>query len=247
MKKWFAAVLLIGCIACSNQILPTPLPDEDMGLVIVTDEPPQFKTIGIDERVFDGVTALGASNEGCVFDATGPYNRVQTDPDKTGNINAVSATLALPKAPASEERNPKNPTQSRYTPNIYTGGKVGVLHGSLMYLLYDENGQIVPAHSVSAGLDYPGIGPEHSFYAESRVAEYVPITDAEALEGFKLLSECEGIIPALETAHAIAHLKTLAPELGKDKIIVVNLSGRGDKDVQEAMRVMGEMERSARA
>jgi tryptophan synthase beta chain len=127
------------------------------------------------------------------------------------------------------------------------GGKVGVLHGSLMYLLYDENGQIVPAHSVSAGLDYPGIGPEHSYYAAHGVAEYVPITDREALEGFKLLSECEGIIPALETAHAIAHLKTLAPELGKDKIIVVNLSGRGDKDVQEAMRVMTEMENAAKA
>ncbi len=127
------------------------------------------------------------------------------------------------------------------------GGKIGVLHGSLMYLLYDENGQIVPAHSVSAGLDYPGIGPEHSYYAAHGVAEYVPITDREALEGFKLLSECEGIIPALETAHAIAHLKTLAPELGKDKIIVVNLSGRGDKDVQEAMRVMTDMENAAKA
>ena len=127
------------------------------------------------------------------------------------------------------------------------GGKIGVLHGSLMYLLYDKNGQIVPAHSVSAGLDYPGIGPEHSYYAAHGVAEYVPITDREALEGFKLLSECEGIIPALETAHAIAHLKTLAPELGKDKIIVVNLSGRGDKDAQEAMRVMTDMENAAKA
>ncbi len=127
------------------------------------------------------------------------------------------------------------------------GGKVGVLHGSLMYLLYDQNGQIVPAHSISAGLDYPGIGPEHSYYAANGVAEYVPITDREALEGFKLLSECEGIIPALETAHAIAHLKTLAPELGKDKIIVVNLSGRGDKDVQEVMRVMNDMENAAKA
>lgn len=122
------------------------------------------------------------------------------------------------------------------------GGKVGVLHGSMMYLLSDENGQITPAHSVSAGLDYPGIGPEHSHYAESGVAEYVPITDAEALEGFRLLSECEGIIPALETAHAIAYLRTLAPELGKDKVIVVNLSGRGDKDVQEVMRVLADME-----
>ncbi len=124
------------------------------------------------------------------------------------------------------------------------GGKVGVLHGSMMYLLYDKNGQIQPAHSVSAGLDYPGIGPEHSYYAEQHVAEYVPVNDTEALEGFKLLSQCEGIIPALETAHAIAHLKTLAPELGKDKIIVVNLSGRGDKDVQEAMRVLADMEAS---
>ena len=123
------------------------------------------------------------------------------------------------------------------------GGKVGVLHGSMMYLLSDENGQITPAHSVSAGLDYPGIGPEHSHYSESGVAEYVPITDAEALEGFKLLSECEGIIPALETAHAIAYLRTLAPELGKDKVIVVNLSGRGDKDVTEAMRVMDDLEK----
>ena len=122
------------------------------------------------------------------------------------------------------------------------GGKVGVLHGSMMYLLYDDDGQIIPAHSISAGLDYPGIGPEHSHYAETRVAEYVPVTDAEALEGFKLLSECEGIIPALETAHAIAYLRTLAPELGKDKIIVVNLSGRGDKDVTEAMRVMNDIE-----
>ncbi len=123
-----------------------------------------------------------------------------------------------------------------------SGGKVGVLHGSLMYLLSDENGQITPAHSISAGLDYPGIGPEHSHYAETGVAEYVPVTDTEALEGFKLLSESEGIIPALETAHAIAYLRTLAPELGKDKIIVVNLSGRGDKDVQEVMRVVAEME-----
>ena len=123
-----------------------------------------------------------------------------------------------------------------------SGGKVGVLHGSMMYLLSDENGQITPAHSVSAGLDYPGIGPEHSYYAEMKMAEYVPVTDNEALEGFQLLSECEGIIPALETAHAIAYLRTLAPELGKDKVIVVNLSGRGDKDVTEAMRVMDDLE-----
>jgi tryptophan synthase beta chain len=119
-----------------------------------------------------------------------------------------------------------------------TGGKVGVLHGSMMYLLYDENGQIQPAHSVSAGLDYPGVGPEHSHYQKEHLAEYVAVSDRDALEGFRLLSECEGIIPALETSHAIAHLRTLAPELGPDAVIVVNLSGRGDKDVTEAMRVM---------
>jgi tryptophan synthase beta chain len=123
------------------------------------------------------------------------------------------------------------------------GGKVGVLHGSMMYLLYDDNGQIQPAHSVSAGLDYPGIGPEHGYYAEQGIAEYVPIDDAAALEGFRLLSETEGIIPALESAHAIAYLRQLCQEM-PNALIVVNLSGRGDKDVNEAMRVMAMREQS---
>lgn len=117
------------------------------------------------------------------------------------------------------------------------GGKVGVLHGSKMYLLFDENGQIIPAHSISAGLDYPGIGPEHSYYAQHNVAEYVPITDDEALAAFSTFTRTEGIIPALETSHAIAYVHKLAPTLGKDQIIVVNLSGRGDKDVTEVMRL----------
>jgi tryptophan synthase beta chain len=110
-------------------------------------------------------------------------------------------------------------------------GSVGVLHGCMSYLLQDDNGQIVPAHSVSAGLDYPGVGPEHSYYKDSKRAEYVSITDKEALNGFKLLSEEEGIIPALEPSHAIAYLEKLAPKLNKDDIIVVCLSGRGDKDM----------------
>ncbi|WP_052326743.1 tryptophan synthase subunit beta [Deinococcus peraridilitoris] len=118
------------------------------------------------------------------------------------------------------------------------GGKVGVLHGAKMYLLFDENGQIVPAHSISAGLDYPGIGPEHSFYARYGLAEYVPVTDDEALAAFKTFTRSEGIIPALETAHAIAHVMKLAPQMPADQIIVVNLSGRGDKDVTEAMRLL---------
>ena len=118
-------------------------------------------------------------------------------------------------------------------------GKRGVLHGSYMYLLYDHDGQISPAHSVSAGLDYPGVGPEHSYYADSGLAEYAAVTDEEALEGFKLLARLEGIIPALESAHAVAHAAKVVPEMGKDEIVVINLSGRGDKDVTEVMRLLG--------
>ena len=119
-------------------------------------------------------------------------------------------------------------------------GRKGVLHGSKMYLLYDHDGQILPAHSVSAGLDYPGVGPEHSYYAEQGLAEYVGISDEEALEGFQLLCRLEGIIPALESAHAIAYAAKLAPEMEPDQVLVINLSGRGDKDVAEVMRVLEE-------
>jgi tryptophan synthase beta chain len=118
-------------------------------------------------------------------------------------------------------------------------GKRGVLHGSYMYLLYDHDGQITPAHSVSAGLDYPGVGPEHSYYADTGLADYAAVTDEEALEGFKLLARLEGIIPALESAHAVAHAAKVVPEMGKDEIVVINLSGRGDKDVTEVMRLLG--------
>ena len=113
-----------------------------------------------------------------------------------------------------------------------SAGTVGVFHAAKCHLLQDEHGQITPAHSISAGLDYPGVGPEHSFYKDTGRAEYVSITDKEALEGFQLLSRAEGIIPALETAHAISYVAKLAPTMSKDQIIIVNLSGRGDKDVQ---------------
>jgi tryptophan synthase beta chain len=121
-----------------------------------------------------------------------------------------------------------------------SAGKRGVLHGSLMYLLSDDDGQISPAHSVSAGLDYPGVGPEHSFYADEGLAEYVAVDDTEALAAFRLLAEVEGIIPALESAHAIAHVARLAPTMPAEAVIVLNLSGRGDKDVSEVMRLMAE-------
>lgn len=115
----------------------------------------------------------------------------------------------------------------------FAKGRPGVLHGALMDVLQDENGQILEAFSISAGLDYPGIGPEHSYFNTIDRATYVSVTDEEALEGFKLLSCLEGIIPALESSHAIAYLPTLAKELGPDKSIVVCLSGRGDKDVAQ--------------
>ena len=112
-----------------------------------------------------------------------------------------------------------------------TKGRPGVLHGTLMDVLQDENGQILEAFSISAGLDYPGIGPEHSYFNAVGRAKYVDITDEEALEGFKILSRTEGIIPALESSHAIPYAVKLAKELGSEKTMIVCLSGRGDKDV----------------
>jgi tryptophan synthase beta chain len=120
-----------------------------------------------------------------------------------------------------------------------TQGRPGVLHGSLSYVLQDDDGQTADVHSVSAGLDYPGVGPEHAYWKDTGRVEYVSITDDEAMAAFKLCAESEGILPALETAHALAQTAKLAPKLGKDQIVVVNLSGRGDKDCQEIARLIG--------
>jgi tryptophan synthase beta chain len=118
-------------------------------------------------------------------------------------------------------------------------GTVGVLHGNKTYLLQDELGQIRPTHSISAGLDYPGVGPEHAWLKDTGRARYVAVTDAEAVEGLRLLTETEGIIPALESAHAVAFAARLAPELGPDRTIVVGLSGRGDKDMNTVADYLG--------
>ncbi len=118
-------------------------------------------------------------------------------------------------------------------------GRPGVLHGSRSYLLQDEWGQVQEAHSISAGLDYPGVGPEHSFYKDTGRAQYVAVTDQEALDGFRLLSETEGIIPALEPSHAIAYVAKLAPTLSKDTLVLVGLSGRGDKDINTVVAALG--------
>ena len=118
-------------------------------------------------------------------------------------------------------------------------GKPGVLHGNRTYLVEDENGQIIETHSISAGLDYPGVGPEHAWLKDEGRAEYVAINDKEALQAFHDLTKIEGIIPALESSHALAYAKKLAPTMDKDKIIIVNLSGRGDKDIHTVADIEG--------
>jgi tryptophan synthase beta subunit len=119
-----------------------------------------------------------------------------------------------------------------------TAGRPGVLHGALTYLLQDAHGQVLPTHSISAGLDYPAVGPEHAHLKESGRAEYVAVTDREALEGFQLLARTEGILPALEPAHAIGYLPRLVGTLPQGAVVVMGLSGRGDKDVEVVARAL---------
>jgi tryptophan synthase beta chain len=118
-------------------------------------------------------------------------------------------------------------------------GKPGVLHGNRTYLMQDDNGQIIETHSISAGLDYPGVGPEHAWLKDSGRAEYVSVTDEEALNAFHVLTRCEGIMPALESAHAVAHAMKIAAKMSKDEVLLVNLSGRGDKDMHTVAKASG--------
>jgi tryptophan synthase beta chain len=119
-----------------------------------------------------------------------------------------------------------------------SAGSLGVLHGSMGYLLQDDDGQIIPAHSISAGLDYPGVGPEHSYLKQTGRVTYEAVTDQKALEAFQLLARLEGIIPALESAHALAYLVQLAPQVSKEAIVILCVSGRGDKDVAHVERLL---------
>ncbi|MEM7525857.1 MAG: pyridoxal-phosphate dependent enzyme, partial [Pseudomonadota bacterium] len=120
-----------------------------------------------------------------------------------------------------------------------TGGRPGVLHGNRTYLLQDDDGQIIEGHSISAGLDYPGIGPEHAWLNDIGRVEYVSVTDQEALSAFQFSCETEGIIPALEPSHALAHVRKLAPELPADHLLVMNMCGRGDKDIFTVAEALG--------
>ena len=119
-------------------------------------------------------------------------------------------------------------------------GKLGIFHGMKSYFCQDEYGQIAPVYSISAGLDYPGVGPEHAWLRDTGRAEYVPVTDDEAVDAFEYLSRMEGVIPAIESAHAVAHAMRLAPTMAPDQVIIVTLSGRGDKDVAAIARYRGE-------
>ena len=119
------------------------------------------------------------------------------------------------------------------------GGVIGAFHGARSYLLQDQYGQVTEAHSISAGLDYPGVGPEHAYFRDMGIAEYVAVTDAQALEGMKLLSRTEGIIPALESSHAVYQAAEIARSMSKDQIVIINVSGRGDKDMVQVSKLMG--------
>ena len=121
--------------------------------------------------------------------------------------------------------------ESGQTAATLTAGTPGVLHGSLSFLLQTTSGQVELAHSISAGLDYPGVGPEHAHLSDKGLVDYFPVTDAEAMDALKLVSQLEGIIPAIETAHAFAHLEKLMPDTSENEIVVLNCSGRGDKDM----------------
>ncbi|HET7265311.1 MAG TPA: tryptophan synthase subunit beta [bacterium] len=197
---------------------PFPMLVRDLQSVIGREARPQM--LAVEGRLPDAVVACvgGGSN------SMGAFHPFKDD-----------AGVALIGVEAAGEG-----VASGRTAATLVAGAPGVLHGAMSYLLQDRQGQVLATHSISAGLDYPGVGPEHSYFKDSGRATYVAVTDKEALEGFHLLCRMEGIIPALESSHAIAHLRTLAPRLGRDKVILVCLSGRGDKDVDTVAKAMGE-------
>ncbi len=197
---------LIGSVAGPH---PYPMMVRDFQSVIGREARKQI--LKQERRLPDLLVACvgGGSN------AMGLFYPFKDDPEvKMVGVEAAGLGLSTQKHAASISR-----------------GKIGVFHGSKSYLLQDEHGQIQEVHSVSAGLDYPGVGPEHSCFHEIKRAEYTAITDEEAIEGFHVLTKTEGIIPALESAHAVAQVIKMAPTMDKNKIIIINLSGRGDKDL----------------
>lgn len=196
---------------------PYPMMVRDFQSVIGREVKEQIQSI--EGRLPDVLVACvgGGSN------AIGLFYPFLADPVELIGVEAAGCGLTTEKHAATLNR-----------------GRPGVLHGALSYLLQDEDGQVLTAHSIAAGLDYPGVGPEHSYLKAVGRAEYTAVTDQEALEAFQLLSRLEGIIPALESAHALAAVVKMAPDMKRSELIVVNLSGRGDKDVPAVSRLLSQ-------
>ncbi|MEW6514421.1 MAG: tryptophan synthase subunit beta [Pseudomonadota bacterium] len=218
MRDWVTNVgntfYIIGTVAGPH---PYPMMVRDFQSVIGRECIPQMSALA--GRQPDQVIACvgGGSNAMGIF-----YDYIPRDEVKLVGVEAAGFGMETGKHAAS-----------------LTAGKPGVLHGNRTYLLQDSNGQIIETHSVSAGLDYPGVGPEHAWLKDSGRAEYVTVTDDEALKAFHDLCRNEGIIPALESSHALAYAARIAPTLAKDKILLVNLSGRGDKDMHTVAEKAG--------
>ncbi len=202
----------IGTVAGPH---PYPTMVRDFQAVIGREVKSQLKSLGLDHPDFLVACIGGGSNAMGLF-----FPFVKDTRVKMIGVEAAGHGIKSGKHAAS-----------------INAGSVGVLHGNMTYLLQDKFGQVTETHSVSAGLDYPGVGPEHAFFHDSGRAEYVTATDKEALAAFKELALLEGIIPALESAHALAYLPTLCRGIGRDKVIVVNLSGRGDKDLHTVLNL----------
>lgn len=219
LRNWVTHVAdTFYCIGTVAGPHPYPMMVRDFQSVIGRETRQQLKTYGIKKPDYLVACIGGGSN------AMGLFAPFLKEEIKLIGVEAAGSGIVSGKHAVS-----------------IGAGSVGVLHGNKTYLLQDAHGQIQPTHSISAGLDYPGVGPEHAYLHKTGRAHYVSVTDREALSGFKMLSEIEGIIPALESAHAIAYLPKLAKETKKEEIIVVNLSGRGDKDmatVAKAMKVI---------
>jgi tryptophan synthase beta chain len=218
LRDWMGSVThthyIIGSVVGPH---PFPMIVRDFQSVIGDEARRQI--LEKENRLPDAVIACvgGGSNAAGIFRAFVPDEKVQLI-----GVEAGGRGTALGQHAAS-----------------LSAGKPGVLHGSLSYVLQDDDGQTADVHSVSAGLDYPGVGPEHAYWKDTGRVKYVSVTDAEALAAFQQCAKLEGILPALEAAHAFAHLAQIAPKMGKDKIIIVNLSGRGDKDCEEVARLIG--------
>ncbi len=217
LRDWVASVE--GTHYCLGSVVgPDPFPRIVRDLQAIIGRELRQQCLEIEGRVPDVAVACvgGGSN------AMGTFYPLRHDDTRLIGVEAAGEGLDT----------------SRHAASLVAGSR-GILHGAMSYLLQDEDGQITEPHSISAGLDYPGVGPEHAYYKDQGRAEYVGITDDEALEATERLSRLEGIIPALESAHAVAHACKIAPEMEQDDLLVITLSGRGDKDMHTLAEAFG--------